>query len=123
ESCDVKRVMSTAATSGRNRMNQGSAFISMGRLFPRISQALSKFHRGEILYMRGLTLAVEGDNECQADRDLGGSNGNNEKDKHLAVQVIVKSGKRHQRQIGCIKHQFESHVHDQQIAPDDYAHQ
>src|SRR6266404_1577196 len=96
-----------AAMSGRKSVIQGSAIIGL------------QFHQREVLDVRRLALAVKRHNESQADRDFRRRDSNNEKHEDLAIQVVVESRKSHKREIGRIEHQFQPHINDEQIAPDD----
>src|SRR5262245_19617403 len=59
----VNNVMAVAAASGRNRMMKGIAFMR------------SVLHRREVLDVRGLALAVKGDDEGEADGHFGRRHG------------------------------------------------
>ena len=77
--------------------------------------------------MRRLAFAIEGDNERQADRDLGGCYCDYEENEHLTTESIIggiaKPRAGDQREIGSIEHQLEAHVNDQQVAPQQYPQQ
>src|SRR5437867_7928638 len=106
-SCCVNRVMTVAATSGRKRMTQGSAFMGL------------IFHERQVFNMRCLALAIERDDQRQADRHFCRRHRDDEKDEHLAIETVPESRKSDQRQVAGIEHQFERHVDHQQIAPHD----
>ena len=73
--------------------------------------------------MSGLTFAVEGDDQGESYSDFGGCHRDDEKHEHLAVEVVVEAGERDESEVGCVEHQLEGHVNDQQIPADDDAHQ
>ncbi len=112
-SCWVKSVINPAASSGRNRINQGNEF--------QVHQL--EFHRRQIFDMRGLALAVERHDQRQADRHFRRRHGDDEEHQDLAVEVVVEPREGDQREVGRVEHQFERHVDDQQVAPHDDAEQ
>src|SRR5947209_11384640 len=73
--------------------------------------------------MSRLAFAVKRHDQRQSDRYFRGCNRNNEKDHHLTIKLVVEPGKRHEREIGRVEHQFEGHINYEQIAPHDNAHQ
>src|SRR5579864_1522668 len=73
--------------------------------------------------MSALAPAIERHDQGQANRDLGGGHRDHEKHEDLAIQVVIEPRKGHQGQVSGVQHQFEAHVHYQQVAPDDHAQQ
>src|SRR5262245_9031844 len=73
--------------------------------------------------MSAAPLAVEGDDQGQANGYLGGGDGNNEEHEDLAIEVVGEPRKGHERQVGGVEHQFERHVDDEQVAPHQHAQQ
>ena len=78
----VKSVITAVATSGRNKISQGNIRFSLS--------AKSEFHRGQILDMRGLALAIERDNESKPDSHFRCRDRDDEKHQHLTVQFVVE---------------------------------
>src|SRR5262245_56815912 len=77
----------------------------------------------QIFDMGRLPLAIECHDQRKSHRNFGGGDGNNEKDHHLAVEIVRVPREGHQCQIGCIKHQLERHVDDEQIAAHNHSEQ
>src|ERR1051325_12174044 len=73
--------------------------------------------------MRRLAEAKEGDDNGETDRDLSGSDGDDEKDEYLRVvngQTIwlkAKAREGDERKVGRVEHQLERHQDDDEIAP------
>src|SRR5579871_3087679 len=108
----VKRVMTAAANNGRNRIIQ-----------PKPSQFSNMlvFHPHEIFHVRGLAPAIQRDDQRQAHRDLRRRHSDDEEHEHLAVEIAVEAGHRHEREIGRVQHHFEAHVDHEQVAAHDDA--
>ena len=73
--------------------------------------------------MRRLVFAIKSDDECQTDCHLGRRDRNDKEHHDLTIQMIVESRACDQREIGGIKHQFQRHVNNQQIATKDHPQQ
>src|SRR5689334_3714103 len=115
----VNSVMVPAASSGRNRISQGNASsLIMGS--ENVCSCL-KLHFGQVFHVHGLALAIKRHDQRETHGDFGGGDGDDEKDKHLAVEVVGEMRAGDQREVRRVEHQFERHVNDQHIAPDDYA--
>src|SRR5258708_6341938 len=110
-SARVNKAMTTAAASGRNRMNQGSAIMK------------SQLHRGQVFHVGRAALAIEGHDERQTHRHLGGRHGDDEKHEHLPIEIAGEAREGDHGQRGRVEHQLERHVNHQQIAPHDHPHQ
>src|SRR5579885_307751 len=77
--------------------------------------ACSVFQRVEFVHLHGLATAVKGDDDGEADRDLGGGNGKDEENKDVAVENAVEARKGDESE-GCgHKHQLEAHVDDEGV--------
>ena len=45
------------------------------------------------------------------------------KNENLAVEIVVEPGGGDEREVRCVQHDFERHVDDKQVAPDQNAQQ
>src|ERR1035438_5251790 len=113
----VKSVITTADSSGRNKISQGnnSNFIFLkpqmdtnghekfasNRFRIRVDSCpfvvASQFHARQIFDVRGLAFAVERHDQREADRHLRRRHGDDEKHQHLAVELVVESRKGDER--------------------------
>src|SRR5688500_321867 len=73
----VKRVMTPAARSGRNRITAG-----------RFSSIVLQLHRGEVFHLGGLPLAIQGNDKREANGNFSSGDSNDEKDEHLRVESV-----------------------------------
>src|ERR1043166_173049 len=69
--------------------------------------------------MRGLAFAIECDNQSEANRNFGCRHRDDEEDHDLAVQVVVETRESDEREVRGVEHEFEAHVHHEQVAPHD----
>src|SRR5436190_7738629 len=104
----VNSVMTAAETNGSNNT-----------IHARFVSAMLELHESEVFDVGRLSLAIERDDEGKADRNFGGSDGDDKEDHDLPAEVICESREGDERKICGVQHQFERHVDDQQIAPDD----
>jgi len=83
----------------------------------------SEFQGSQVFHMRRLALAVQRHEEREAHSHLGCSDGDDEEYHHLAIEVVVVSREGHQREVGRIEHQFETHEDHEEVAARDHAQQ
>src|SRR5438105_6322612 len=83
----------------------------------------SQFHRGQVFHMGRLAFAVKRHDQRQADCNLSRSHGDDKKDHHLPIQIIVEPGEGDKSQVGGVEHQFQRHINNEQIAPYNNAQQ
>ena len=70
-----------------------------------------------------MAFAVEGDDQGETDGDFGSGDGDDEEHHHLSIQVVPKMGKGHESEVGGVEHEFQPHVHHNQVAADDHTEQ
>jgi hypothetical protein len=70
-----------------------------------------------------LSFSIKRDNQGKTDGDFGRSDGDNEKDKYLAIEVVRESRKCHQGEIRSVQHQLDAHVNHEQISARNNAQQ
>ena len=107
-----KSVIKTAASSGRNRMSQGSgSFIGYNFIVAKSSTCVVCRRRYSATISAKPRATSAAATVMMKDDD------------DLAVQIIVETGKRRQRQVGGVEHQFQGHVNDQHVPAHDDAQQ
>ena len=87
----------------------------------------SAFQRSEFVGVDRLAGAVEGDDDREADSDLGGGDRDDEENQHLAVVVGqavrlgVETGEGDQREIRRAEHELEAHEDDDDVPAQHHA--
>src|SRR5581483_193187 len=67
---------------------------------------------------RARTSAHEGDDDPEADHDLGRRDDEHEEDDDLPADVVERTGERHEREVHGVEHQLDAHEHDERVAAD-----
>src|SRR6185437_8425971 len=74
-------------------------------------------HRIEIVHVDLLARAEDGDDDRQAHDDLSGGNAQHQEDEDPTIHGVQRAGKRHERQVHRVEHQFDRHEDHQPVAP------
>src|SRR4051812_1192491 len=104
----VKSVMMLAALNGRNRIKNVIYPIPL------------ELHGRKIFWVRCLMLSIKRHNDRQPYRHFSSSHGDNEEYHHLPVEIVYKSGHRHESQVCCIQHQLQAHIDHEQVTADQH---
>src|SRR5215216_2932327 len=100
-----------APTSGSTGINQRS-----GRKFT------LAFQEVDVVHARRLTVAENGDQDCEADRHLGRRHRHHEEHEDVSFHAAMLPGEGEQGEIHGIQHQLDGHENDQGAPPHQDAH-
>src|SRR5260370_15410189 len=81
----------------------------------------SPSHQGQFVGVDSFTIAKSRNDDAECDRSLGGRHGHHEKSDHLPVHRTEPVAERNECEIDRVQHQFDRHVHHEDVAADDYA--
>ena len=92
--------------------------------FCSLLSTLLSFHGGEVIDVDGLSRAIEGDDDGEADGDFGCGDGDDEENESLSVVVgeaigHVGAGEGDEGEVGSGEHHLQTHEDDDDVAPDD----
>src|SRR5215207_230714 len=113
-----RRWPNTTLTANPARGSSGSSQIS--RVAPVAFRAPSPLEQVDVVDRDRRALAEDGDEDAEADHDLGGGDHHDEEGQHLAVERAVGLGEGDERQVDRVQHQLDAHEDHDGVAPDQH---
>src|SRR2546423_12193379 len=109
------------STSSTAAPKNGKAGMRNMASFKWTSLIPSSPQQRDVVGRRGAPAPEDGDQDGQADDDLGGGHHHDEEDSDLAGAVVELAAVADQRQVDGVEHDLDAHEHDQRVAPDEEA--
>src|SRR5205809_2566833 len=78
-------------------------------------------HERQLVHRETAAEPEDGDDDGEADGDLGRRHAQDEEDEGLAVDGAVALPEGHEGQVGGVEHDLDGHEDDERIAPDEHA--
>src|SRR5688572_7421895 len=103
-------------TLPRNNAREGPSHACAA---PRTGDLWSPLQEIDFVDVDRLSVAVDEDDDGQADADLGSCDGNHEEREHLAAQhrILEKLGERHEIHVDGIQHHLDGHQNQHGVSP------